>query len=114
MFLCSTELMGLAARFLGRILGPRGKIHKPIPPPAAADLAKFLENYRSTVRMRVKSSPTIGLKIGTLDNSDEEISENAISVYNTLLGKLPKGAPQIKKVIMKTTMGSPVKILIRN
>ncbi|MHA2297088.1 MAG: 50S ribosomal protein L1 [Candidatus Hodarchaeales archaeon] len=112
-FLAEPPLMGLAGRYLGRVLGPRGKIHKPIPPPAATDLNKFLSNYRRTVRLRIKSNPTFGVRIGTLTNNDEELEENAMTIYNTLVNKLPRGIQQIRRVFMKTTMGSPVSIIFK-
>ncbi|MFW9994629.1 MAG: 50S ribosomal protein L1 [Candidatus Odinarchaeota archaeon] len=112
-FLAEPPMMGLVGRHLGRVLGPRGKIHKPIPPPASADLGKFVSNYYRSVRMRVKANPSFGVRIATLTNADEEIEENAMSVYNTLVNRLPRGVQQIRRVYMKSTMGSPVKVSLK-
>jgi ribosomal protein L1 len=44
------------------------------------------------------------------DMKDEEITENIMAVLRVLEGKLKKGMKNIKFAIIKTTMGSPVKI----
>ncbi|KKK98130.1 hypothetical protein LCGC14_2645860, partial [marine sediment metagenome] len=68
------------------------------------------ENYFRTIRLRLRENPCLNARIGTLSNSDEELADNIISCLATVTGKLPRGAQHIKKVYMKTTMGSSVLI----
>ncbi|MHA2055713.1 MAG: 50S ribosomal protein L1 [Candidatus Hodarchaeales archaeon] len=107
-FLAEPPLMGIVARFLGKILGPRGKMPKPIPP--RVDLERFVERYNRTVQLRLKATPVINAKIGKANLEDEALTANANAIIQTLVGKLPKGVTQIKSVSIKTTMGPSTKV----
>jgi len=107
-FLAEPPLMAVVARFLGKILGPRGKMPKPIPP--RVELDKFVERYNRTVKLRLKSIPVINAKIGKVNQSNKALAENASSLLQELTAKLPKGVVQIKSVYIKTTMGPSVKV----
>lgn len=41
---------------------------------------------------------------------DEEIADNIISAYNTILNSLPKKKENVKSVMIKLTMGKPIKL----
>lgn len=107
-FLAEPPMMAIVARFLGKILGPRGKMPKPIP--QNADLDKFIERYNRTVKLRLKTTPVINAKIGKADLDDKTLAENANSLIQTLTARLPKGVTQIKSIYVKTTMGPSSKI----
>ncbi len=102
-FVALAPLMPLVGRYWGKFLGPRGKMPKPIPP--SSDLEKLLSEYNRTINLRLRTNPSINSKIGTIENSDQELAENASSVINTLANKLERGIQQINKVSIKTTMG---------
>ncbi|OLS19514.1 MAG: 50S ribosomal protein L1 [Candidatus Heimdallarchaeota archaeon LC_3] len=107
-FLAERQYMAKVGRFLGKILGPRGKMPKPVAP--NVNINDLKENYFRTIRLRLRENPCLNARIGTLSNSDEELADNIISCLATVTGKLPRGAQHIKKVYMKTTMGSSVLI----
>jgi len=107
-FLAEPPLMGIVARFLGKILGPRGKMPKPIPP--RVDLERFVERYNRTVQLRLKATPVINTRIGKANLENSTLSENANAIIQTLVGNLPKGTGQIKSVSIKTTMGPSIKV----
>ena len=44
---------------------------------------------------------------------DEEIIENIISVYNSVLKELPKNKENVKNIEIKFTMTKPIKINIK-
>jgi large subunit ribosomal protein L1 len=100
--------MGIVARFLGKVLGPRGKMPKPIPP--KVDIERFIGRYNRTVQLRLKSTPVINAKIGKANLDDKALSENANAIVQTLVGKLPKGMSQVKSITIKTTMGPSTKV----
>ena len=102
-FLAEPPLMAIVARFLGKILGPRGKMPKPIPP--RVEIEKFVEQYNRTVKLRIKTTPVINTKIGKIDQDDKVLAENASAILQVITGKLPKGAAQIRSLHIKTTMG---------
>lgn len=107
-FLAQVDLMPLVGRSLGPVLGPRGKMPKPIPP--TADVKSLVEQYRRTVRIRMRNNPVVHVRVGTKDMEDEKIAENIKAVLEFLLEKLEKGIQNIKSIYVKTTMGPPVPI----
>ena len=42
---------------------------------------------------------------------DEEIAENIFTIYNQLIHVLPKEKHNVKNVIIKLTMGKPIKVI---
>ena len=107
-FIPQAELMPLIGRFLGPVLGPRGKMPKPVPP--NAPIAAIVERLRKTVRLRTKDKPVIHVPVGSEDMSDEDIAQNIEAVLTHLERKLEKGLGNIKSVYLKTTMGPSVKV----
>lgn len=108
-FLAQADLMPLIGRALGPILGPRGKIPKPIPP--GADPKGLLERYRRTIRLRTREQPVVHTPIGTEQMQDEQLADNALAVLETLEHKLEKGMYQIASIHLKTTMGEAVRVV---
>ncbi|MFX1246488.1 MAG: 50S ribosomal protein L1 [Promethearchaeota archaeon] len=107
-FLAEPQMMPIVAKFLGKTLGPRGKMPKPIPPRVEID--RFIERYNRTVKLRLKSTPVVNTKIGKANQDDKTLAENASAILQTLSTKLPKGAAQIKSISFKTTMGPTAKV----
>lgn len=107
-FVADPKLMLKVGKIMGRILGPKGKMPKPIP--VQMDPAPMINKLKRTVKVRLAGSPTIQVPIGTEDMKSEDIERNAESVLHALEKKLPNGKNNIKEVLVKTTMGKPVKI----
>lgn len=107
-FLAEPQLMPIVAKFLGKILGPRGKMPKPIP--IRVEIDKFVERYNRTVKLRLKSTPVINTKIGKVDQDNKALAENANTILQTLTTTLPKGTAQINSINFKTTMGPSIKL----
>lgn len=109
-FLAEVSVMSLVGRTLGIILGPRGKMPKPIPPNIKPE--PIIDSMRKSVRIAVKS-PVVHIPIGTENMPDDKLIKNLEFVYNTLKEKLPKGKNNIKSIYLKLTMGKPVRVYIR-
>jgi len=106
-FLADTKLMPAVGKALGQLLGPRGKM--PTPVPFNAPIESFLERFRSSIRVRAKNSLAISCKIGDESMEDAVLATNAHAVLSAIEKKLPNGDKNIKKVMVKTTMGKLVK-----
>jgi large subunit ribosomal protein L1 len=106
--LIKTDLMANAGRILGPALGPRGKIPVPVPP--NANIEAVIKRYKSSILVRNKDQPQLMTKIGSEDMSVDDLAENANTVLSRIESKLPSGANNIGKVIVKTTMGPPVEV----
>lgn len=107
-FLAQAELMPLVGRRLGPVLGPRGKIPKPIP--STADPKPAIERYRRSVRLRMRDQPTLHTTIGNEGMADEELAANARAVVEAVERRLEGGRGRIGSVFIKTTMGEPVEV----
>ncbi|ADI32471.1 50S ribosomal protein L1 [Staphylothermus hellenicus] len=107
--LVRTDLMANAGRILGPALGPRGKIPVPVPP--AADIVSVINRYKSAILLRNKDQPQLMTRIGTEDMNPEDLVINAQTILSRIETKLPNGANNIEKIIVKTTMGPPVEVM---
>ena len=102
-FLADTQLMANVGKTLGQFMGPRGKM--PTPVPFNAPIDAILERFRSSIRVRLRNSLSLACKIGDETMSDEDLLTNANAVISTIEKKLPSGDKNIKKIMIKTTMG---------
>lgn len=106
-FLADTQLMANVGKVLGQFMGPRGKM--PTPVPFNAPIDSILERFRSSIRVRLRNSLSLACKIGDESMSDDDLVANANAVINTVEKKLPSGDKNIKKIMVKTTMGKVIK-----
>ena len=107
-FLADTKLMPVVGKSLGQLLGPRGKM--PTPVPFNAPIESFLDRFKSSIRVRVKNSLSISCKVGDVTMDEHHVAANAMAVINNLKGKLPNGDKNIRKYMIKTTMGKAIKL----
>jgi large subunit ribosomal protein L1 len=107
-FLSQTDLMAIIGKSLGPILGPRGKMPRPVPP--NVDIKPIAERLKKTVKIRTKDKLTFHLPIGTEAMSEKDLESNFREVLNTLENNLGKGSQNIRSVYVKKTMGPSVKV----
>ena len=106
-FLADTKIMPAVGKTLGQLLGPRGKM--PTPVPFDASIEAFLQRFRSCIKVRARASLSISAKIGDITMEDSDLTINALAVLHAIEKKLPNGEKNMKKILIKTTMGKPVK-----
>jgi large subunit ribosomal protein L1 len=108
-FIAEAPLMPTIGKTLGTVLGPRGKMPKPVPP--NADLTMMTKNMRSSVKIRSKGSKTIQTIAGNVDMPKEQIAENIDAIIKRLESVLERGRMNIGSIYVKTTMGPPGRII---
>ena len=108
-FIAEAPLMPTIGKTLGTVLGPRGKMPKPVPP--NADLSVLTKNLRNTVKVRSKGNRTFHTIAGNEDMSSEDIAKNVEAIIKRLEGVLERGRLNIGSVFIKTTMGPSEKII---
>ena len=106
-FLADTQVMPMVGKTLGQLLGPRGKM--PTPVPFNAPIESFLSRFRSSIKVRTRASLSVSCKIGDESMDDADLAINAHAVLSAIDKKLPNGERNIKRVMVKTTMGRPIK-----
>jgi len=107
-FLADTKLMPTVGKVLGQLLGPRGKMPTPIP--FNAPIEALLERFRTSVGVKVKGSLSLSCKIGEESMEDADLAANASAVAATIEKKLPNGDKNIRKIMIKTTMGKAIRL----
>jgi large subunit ribosomal protein L1 len=110
-FYGEASLMPLIGKSFGVVLGPRGKVPKPIPP--KVNIEPFVKRAKNMVRISLKDTPVIHVPVGAETTAEADVEKNIKSVYNFVKEKLPKGENNIRSVYIKLTMGRPVKVDIR-
>jgi len=106
-FLADTQVMPLVGKTLGQLLGPRGKM--PTPVPFNAPIDAFLARFRSSIKVRTRASLSVACKIGDMTMNDDDLAINAHAVLSAIEKKLPNGEKNVKRILLKTTMGKPIK-----
>ncbi|HVL47214.1 MAG TPA: 50S ribosomal protein L1 [Candidatus Thermoplasmatota archaeon] len=102
-FVAEAPLMPTIGRTLGTVLGPRGKMPRPIPP--AADPAGLVNALKNTVRVRSRDRRTFHTPIGVRTMSVDDLTDNAALVIDRVTKKLERGTFNIASIYVKTTMG---------
>ena len=92
-FIAEAPLMAVVGKRLGTVLGPRGKMPKPIPP--GADPTGMVESLRKTVSVRTKDRITFHAPVGTVEMPAEQIAENIDALLKRIELKLEKGRMNI-------------------
>ena len=102
------------ATLFGKILGPLGKMPNPkvgaVVPGNTPTLKPLADKLRNTIRLQTKNEPTVKALLGNELMKDEEIADNFIHIYNSVLHSLPQEKNNIKNVIIKMSMGSPIHV----
>lgn len=108
-FIAEAPLMPTIGKTLGTVLGPRGKMPKPVPP--NADISGLVKNLHNTIKLRSKSNKTFHTIAGTEEMKSEEIASNIDTIIKRLEGTLERGRLNIGSIYIKTTMGPSERII---
>ncbi len=107
-FLAEAPLMPTIGKRLGVVLGPRGKMPRPVPP--GSDPTNLVNALKRSIRVRSKGNRTFHAPVGTQAMKPEQIAQNVDAVLNRIVGKLERGRTNIESVYLKTSMGPAVRM----
>lgn len=107
-FLAEAPLMPIIGRRLGVVLGPRGKMPRPIPP--GSDPTNLITALKRSIRIRSKGKRTFHASVGLRTMPAEAIAQNVDAVLGRIVGKLQQGRTNVESVYVKTTMGPAVRV----
>ena len=106
--IAEAPMMPKIGQQLGQIFGPRNMMPDPMPP--GSDPSDKIESLRNTVTLRLREDPLMQVKVGNEEQDGDEVSSNAEAIYDFVIEQMPQGQNNIKSVLIKTTMGSPIEV----
>ena len=107
-FIATASLMPTIGRSLGKFLGPRGKMPRPLPP--TAPIRPLINDFQTTIQVRLRQSPVIHARIATIAMENDSIFENALTLVRNVENRLEKGENNIRTIYIKSTMGPAIKV----
>jgi large subunit ribosomal protein L1 len=107
-FLAEAPLMPTIGKRLGVVLGPRGKMPRPVPP--GGDPTNLINAMKRSVRVRTKGNRTFHAPVGTRAMPPEQIAANVDALLTRITGKLERGRNNIESVYVKTSMGPAIRL----
>ena len=108
-FIAEESMMQNIGRYLGTVLGPRGKMPDPLSPDD--DVVEVVERLKNSVQLRSGDRRTFHTRVGAEDMSAGEIADNIDVILRRLRADLEKGPMNIDDVYVKTTMGPAVEVV---
>lgn len=114
-FIAVAGLMPAVAMSFGKVLGPVGKMPSPqlglLPSEDEKPIKDLLAIINKVIKIKSKEA-SLKVSIGKEDLKDEEIAENAITVYKAVFNALPRQKENLKSVLIRFTMTKSIKIPI--
>ena len=107
-FLAEIPHMGTVGRFLGVVLGPRGKMPRPVPP--NVDPGMIATGLKDTSVVRSRDRVTFHTAFGSREQGIDDLTANAVAIWDRVMSKLERGAGNIRSCYIKTSMGPSIKV----
>ena len=108
-FLAEAPLMPTIGKTFGTVLGPRGKMPKPVQP--GGNISDTVKNLRNTIKVRSKTNLTFHAITGNQEMPNEDIAENIQTIIKRIEGTLERGRLNIRSIYIKPTMGPSEKVI---
>lgn len=106
--LCTDSIVKQLTKVLGPILN---KINRfPVAITHAEPLAKKIDEVKSSVKFQLKKVLCMGVAVGNVEMTEEQLRQNITMSINFLVSLLKKGWQNIKTAHIKTTMGKVVRV----
>jgi large subunit ribosomal protein L1 len=107
-FIAEASMMQDIGRYLGTILGPRGKMPEPLQPDD--DVVETVNRMKNVVQLRSGDRRTFHTRVGAEDMTADEIADNINVILRRLEANLEKGPLNVDAIYVKTTMGPAVEV----
>ncbi|KAL1891139.1 60S ribosomal protein L10A [Ceratocystis pirilliformis] len=107
-FIASETLIKQIPRILGPGLSKAGKF--PTPVSHADDLSGKVTEVKSTIKFQLKKVLCLGVAVGNVDMTQEQLVGNVMLAINYLVSLLKKGWQNVGSLTIKATMSPPKRI----
>lgn len=108
-FIAEAGMMQDIGRYLGTVLGPRGKMPTPLQPDD--DVVEVVDRMKNTVQLRSGERRTFHTRVGSVDMSAEDIADNIDVIIRRMEADLEKGPLNIDSIYVKTSMGPAMEVV---
>lgn len=107
-FMASDALIKQIPRLLGPGLSKAGKF--PTPVSHNEDLAQKMNDIKSTIKFQLKKVLCMGVAIGNVGMTEDELIGNIMLAINYLVSLLKKGWQNVGSLTIKATMSPPKRL----
>jgi large subunit ribosomal protein L10Ae len=107
-FIASEQLIRQIPRLLGPGLSKSGKF--PTPVSHAEDLAQKVNDVKSTIKFQLKKVLCMGVAIGNVGMTEDQLISNIMLAINYLVSLLKKGWQNVGSLTIKATMSPPKRL----
>ncbi|KAG0275004.1 hypothetical protein BGZ95_009272 [Linnemannia exigua] len=107
-FLASEALIKQIPRLLGPGLHKAGKF--PTPVTHADNIGEKADEIRATIKFQLKKVLCLGVAVGHVDMSEDELLANIMMSVNFLVSLLKKHWQNVKTLFIKSSMNKPVRL----
>ncbi|KAF2461071.1 putative 60S ribosomal protein L10A [Lineolata rhizophorae] len=107
-FVASDSLIRQIPRLLGPGLSKAGKF--PTPVSHAEDLNNKVNEVKSTIKFQLKKVLCMGVAVGNVDMTEDELVSNVMMAINYLVSLLKKGWQNVGSLTIKATMSPPKRL----
>ncbi|EPY49901.1 60S ribosomal protein L10a [Schizosaccharomyces cryophilus OY26] len=107
-FVASEVLIKQIPRLLGPGLSKAGKF--PTPVSHNDDLYGKIVEVKSTIKFQLKKVLCLGVAVGHVEMSQDQLISNIMLAVNFLVSLLKKGWQNIGSLVVKSTMGKPFRL----
>lgn len=106
--MASEPLIKQIPRLLGPGLSKAGKF--PTPVSHADNLMDKADEIRSTIRFQLKKVLCLGVAVGNVKMTEDQLVTNIMMSINFLVSLLKKNWQNVKSLYVKTSMGKPIRL----
>merc|ERR1711939_1191243 len=107
-FVASDTLIKQIPRLLGPGLSKAGKF--PTPVSHSEDLSGKITEVKSTIKFQLKKVLCMGVAVGNVDMSEDELISNIMLAINYLVSLLKKGWQNVGSLTIKASMSPPKRV----
>ncbi|KAL3896795.1 MAG: hypothetical protein SGCHY_003841 [Lobulomycetales sp.] len=107
-FLASEALIKQIPRLLGPGLNKAGKF--PTPVSHAENLQEKVDEIKATIKFQLKKVLCMGVAIGNVKMTEDELVGNTMMGINFLVSLLKKNWQNVKSLFVKSSMGKPMRL----
>lgn len=115
-FIAHAPLMPAVATTFGKVLGPTGKMPSPqlgiMMNDTPEEIKNMLNKVSKSAKIRIREG-SVKIAVGKTNMTDDQILENARSIYTGIINALPTKRDNVKNVLVKLTMTKPVEVQIK-